>query len=120
MSTSLRYFDTASAGHEHAGANPNYDGRPRFRLNLQWHNHVLRSAIHLDAPHVNWPVGNRVGSAERFVNPNRVEMYHVNFGWQVIAPDAIVKTPPRVTSAVAALRGSPTLELMRRARRARR
>jgi short subunit dehydrogenase-like uncharacterized protein len=28
MSTSLRYFDTASAGHEHAGANPNYDGRP--------------------------------------------------------------------------------------------
>jgi hypothetical protein len=64
--------------------------------------------------------GNRVGSAERFVNPNRVEMYHVNFGWQVIAPDAIVKTPPSVTSAVAALRGSPTLKLMRRARRARR
>jgi hypothetical protein len=47
-------------------------------------------------------------------------MYHVNFGWQVIAPDAIVKTPPSVTSAVAALRGSPTPELMRRARRARR
>jgi hypothetical protein len=45
---------------------------------------------------------------------------HVNFGWQVIALDAIVKTPPSVTSAVAALRGSPTLELMRRARRARR
>ena len=45
---------------------------------------------------------------------------HVNFGWQVIALDAIVKTPPSVTSAVAALLGSPTLELMRRARRARR
>ena len=86
----------SSAGHEHAGANPNCPG---FRLNQQWHNHVLQSAIPFDTPHVNWPMGNRVGSGERFVNPNHVEMYHVNFGWQVIAPDAIMKTPPSVTSA---------------------
>ena len=36
----------------------NDDARPGFRLNLQWHNHVLRSAVPFDAAHVNWPVGN--------------------------------------------------------------
>ena len=45
-----------------------------FRLNLQWHNHVLRSATHFDASPCRWPMGNRVGSAEHFVNPDRVEM----------------------------------------------
>ena len=68
---------------------PQYDGAPVmnmpapiltttaalvFRLNLQWHNHVLRSATHFDTPPCRWPVGNRVGSAEHFVNPDRVEM----------------------------------------------